>query len=284
MMEKVSTLSPFNFQINTAKSLLQLVLLIFPVFYFSISTDPPINQSLDQNSEDAEIYISSGVVLVGAEYIHHGKIIVERTATKENSMKNAVVSKIDKPKPLIKVKKKNTPKIILKPSKPKFVFTGSTPDQNFGLENIHATEGAAIVVKGKDNSVVYIASNSKNNSTPQVATRQTRAIKKIIKKKSPIAFREKTSRATKKVVEKQAPKAICKSSPESEGSYFSESQTSKISCAPSQLSLGKYLGTQHSFLNFLFVFQEKQNSLFRFYKTKHLENSLFTRPPPSALI
>ena len=140
------------------------------------------------------------------------------------------------------------------------------------------------MVKVKDNSVVYIASNSKNNSTPQVVTRQTRTIKKIIKKKSPIAFREKTSRATKKVVEKQAPKAICKSSPESEGSYFSESQTSKISFAPSRLSLGKYVGTQHSFLNFLFVFQEKQNSLYRFYKTKHLENSLFTRPPPSALI
>ena len=70
MVEKVSTFSPFNFQINAAKSLLQLFLLIFPVFYFSISTDPPINQSLDQTSEDAEIYISSGAMIIGGEHVY----------------------------------------------------------------------------------------------------------------------------------------------------------------------------------------------------------------------
>lgn len=109
------------------------ILLIFPVFYFSISTDPPINQSLDQNSEDAEIYISSGAMIVGGEHVYHAKIVVESTATKENSNKKAVVSKIVKPTALANVTKKSKNKIVLKPSKPKFVFTGSTPDQNFGL-------------------------------------------------------------------------------------------------------------------------------------------------------
>ena len=144
MVEKVSTFSPFNFQINAAKSLLQLFLLIFPVFYFSISTDPPINQSLDQTSEDAEIYISSGAMIVGVEHVYHAKIVVESTATKENSNKKAVVSKIVKPTALANVTKKSKNKIVLKPSKPKFVFTGSTPDQNFGLGTMLTNKNSVI--------------------------------------------------------------------------------------------------------------------------------------------
>ena len=70
MVEKVSTFSPFNFQINAARRLLQVILLVFPLFYFSISTDPPINQCIDQTSEDAEIYISSGAMIIGGEHVY----------------------------------------------------------------------------------------------------------------------------------------------------------------------------------------------------------------------
>ena len=70
MVEKVSTFSPFNFQINAARRLLQVILLVFPLFYFSISTDPPINQCIDQTSQETEIYISSGAMIIGGEHVY----------------------------------------------------------------------------------------------------------------------------------------------------------------------------------------------------------------------
>ena len=70
MVEKVSTFSPFNFQINAARRLLQVILLVFPLFYFSISIDPPINQCIDQTSQETEIYISSGAMIIGGEHVY----------------------------------------------------------------------------------------------------------------------------------------------------------------------------------------------------------------------
>ena len=123
---------PFNFQINAARRLLQVILLVFPLFYFSISTDPPINQCLDQTSQETEIYISSGAMIIGGAHIYHARIVEESAPIEKHITKKAVSSKIDKPSALASVSKKSKSKIVLKPSKPKFVFSGSTPDQNFG--------------------------------------------------------------------------------------------------------------------------------------------------------
>lgn len=133
MMEKVSAFSLFTFQLNTAKRLLQVILLVFPLFYFSISIDPPINQCIDQTSQETEIYISSGATIIGGAHIYHARIVEESARIEKHIIKKAVSSKIDKPSALASVLKKSKSKIVLKPSKPKFVFTGSTPDQNFGL-------------------------------------------------------------------------------------------------------------------------------------------------------
>lgn len=144
MMEKVSTFSPFTFHLNTAKRLLQVFLLVFPLFYFSISTDPPINQCLDQTSQETEIYISSGAMIIGGAHIYHARIVEESAPIEKHITKKAVVSKRVKPSALVSVRKKSKNKIVLKASQPKFVFSGSTPDQNFCLGTTLANKNSVI--------------------------------------------------------------------------------------------------------------------------------------------
>ena len=101
------------------------------------------NDNLDQGSEGV-IYVSGNAVLFGENSISNGKII-EIESTKENVSREPVISTVEKPTAMVPLKKKIATKVLPKPSKPKFVFNSTAPEESFGASTTFNNKNSLII-------------------------------------------------------------------------------------------------------------------------------------------
>ena len=155
-----------------------------------------------------------------------------------------------------------------------------------GLENIHISEGAAIVTVENGESKINYSSisapinqkNTKNSTSPQKEIKEKIAFSQ--KKKTPKAIDEKL---IKKLEQKREVKMVYHTDAQSRTSFSALYYSSK-SAVNNQNHLKTFnhsVFAESNVLTFLFVYQEKQNILFQFYHSLKVENHLFTRPPPT---
>ena len=153
-----------------------------------------------------------------------------------------------------------------------------------GLENIHISEGATIVIVENGESKINYSSVSTpiNKKNSKISTSPKKEIKEKVafshKKKTPKAIDEKL---IKKLEQKREVKIIYYTDAQSEECLSSNYGTSKSGINNQSQKLDKALFTENKPLVFLFIYQEKQNVLFQFYHSLKVENHLFTRPPPT---
>lgn len=154
-----------------------------------------------------------------------------------------------------------------------------------GLENLHLSEGATMVtVEKEDTTVNYITASHSHKST----IKSTPSPSKEMKEKTAFAQKKKTPKAIdekliKKLEQKREVKIIYNTDAQSEECLSSNYGTSKsgINNQNQSQKLDKALFTENKPLVFFFIYQEKQNILFQYYKTLKVDNHLFTRPPPA---
>lgn len=152
-----------------------------------------------------------------------------------------------------------------------------------GLENIHISEDALMVSVNPDSTITLVKNNNKQNKTLGKAVKSSLAINNISEKVS------KTEKKIAKKIEKKLIKKI-ESKPnsvlvynkngKSEETFISSNITSKVGFSAPQYTIGKFINKDFCFQTFIFIYQEKQNVLYNFYKSKDVEDFLFARPPP----
>ena len=155
-----------------------------------------------------------------------------------------------------------------------------------GLENIHISEGATIVIVENGESKINYSSisapinqkNTKTSTSPQKEIKEKIAFSH--KKKTPKAIDEKL---IKKLEQKREVKTVYHTDAQSRTS-FSALYYSSMSAVNNQNHLKTFnhsVFAENNVLTFLFVYQEKQNILCQLYHDLKANNQLFTRPPPS---
>lgn len=159
-------------------------------------------------------------------------------------------------------------------------------DSIVGLENIHVIGNAVIVSQNTNEyTVTYITENSikkvKLNSASEKDSKAKAYYASNENKKIKVDEKKTAKKTIKKIVAMPNDILVYNKNSKTDENLFSQSIFYKIGFTSTSYSVGKNISNENSFLNFLFVFQEKQNILYHFYKCKNVENFLFTRPPPA---
>lgn len=151
-----------------------------------------------------------------------------------------------------------------------------------GLDNVHISEGAAIIEKTSNKDIIAITSNGTQkilNSVEGNSYKKELLAKKKNETKNRIA--KETKRKLLKL--KENPKNIIyfnKDSNSKSSFYASISFIKQINTSSNNYD-SKFIDSSHNWIEFLFSVALKQSVLFQVYHTKNVKNSFFTRPPPT---
>lgn len=150
-----------------------------------------------------------------------------------------------------------------------------------GLENIHISENTVIVVKSSDNTSVIIKSDSLGtivqSKNSEKKDNSKNSAKKVVSKKIAKVTKKKTYENLKQNIVNVFNLNIIPNI-----HFCCACNSFKSNVSNSQYT-AKNFDTENSFSIFLFVYKEKQKTLYNLLQSNNVRNIFFTRPPPISL-
>ena len=146
-----------------------------------------------------------------------------------------------------------------------------------GLENIHISDGAAIITEDAEENITVVTAQSV--VTYSKRDKSNFDIPKVVKSN------EKTKNSKKNVVRKY--KAVSENTfvynkdTHSKNSFFNSNNIERQGVTNSSHYKDVLLPSKINRIVSLKYFQIKENVLYNFYHSKKVNNSLFARPPPN---
>lgn len=152
-----------------------------------------------------------------------------------------------------------------------------------GIENIHVSDGATVVILDSNNSKIEDSSieNNKTENNEKITIKSN----KDLKDKNTFAPKKKLAKIDRQIPPKSQSFITFYPNTETESSFSVHSYVLNIglNSQDSHKTLDNSILNEKIRFSFVFTYQEKQNILFTIYYSKLLEFNLFTRPPPSIL-
>ena len=162
-----------------------------------------------------------------------------------------------------------------------YVKTYSQESQIHGLENIHISEGASVVIQNSENKITIITSSSVKSYAKKDS---------LSKKEHPVAQR-KALETKKEIRDKEKNIKKLQQSAKPDIVYNNQNSSSNSELSNSTGLVKKGINTHNSnqftfidpsnyWLHSVICYQRKVNTSYKIYLSRKEYNSLFARPPP----
>gem|GEM_PF-2658925 len=151
----------------------------------------------------------------------------------------------------------------------------------YGMENLHISEGASVVIHNDENKITVITNSSiksyaKNDSIAE--KKQLAAQKQPLETKKQIA--EKVIKKEKKIPVSAKPEIFYNNQNSSSDGSFNIANYSLKKAVNSHNYLSPFINPDRFYIYGIIHFQRLINTSYKIYLSRKEYNSLFARPPP----